>query len=182
VKQWPLYIVIIAWIFFRDVNAICDDQGMMDGMLSAHNKTRSEVGAPELSWSDELAGHAREWANYLAQEERCVVRHRPEQGRYFHGYGENLYWASAVVWSDGKREPQDITPSHVVQNWAAERINYSYETNSCRDGKSCGHYTQIVWQQTEQVGCARAICPDKSQIWVCRYHPAGNSIGQKPYQ
>ena len=40
-----------------------------------------------------------------------------------------------------------------------------------------GHYTQLIWRGTQQVGCAvgqgRA-----NDILVCRYWPAGNVMGQ----
>jgi len=42
-----------------------------------------------------------------------------------------------------------------------------------------GHYTQIVWRATTQVGCA--IAANKSaEYLVCRYLPAGNVVGIDP--
>ncbi|WP_343074945.1 CAP domain-containing protein [sulfur-oxidizing endosymbiont of Gigantopelta aegis] len=38
----------------------------------------------------------------------------------------------------------------------------------------CGHYTQVIWHTTQQLGCAAIACKDKSQIWLCEYAPAGN--------
>jgi pathogenesis-related protein 1 len=67
----------------------------------------------------------------------------------------------------------------VVDAWGNEVNYYSYADNSCSG--VCGHYTQLVWQSTREVGCAMAVCGDKAQIWVCTYHPAGNFVGQKPY-
>jgi pathogenesis-related protein 1 len=70
----------------------------------------------------------------------------------------------------------------VVNSWGNERADYNYKNNSCREGKMCGHFTQLVWQSTTSVGCAVAECEDShEQIWVCQYQPAGNWIGQKPY-
>jgi pathogenesis-related protein 1 len=96
--------------------------------------------------------------------------------------GENLYWASARK-TGGKSIPQPITEKEVVAGWATEKPWYSRATNTCEAplGKTCGHYTQIVWEATREVGCAKAICKDSSQIWVCNYAPAGNMIGQRPY-
>jgi pathogenesis-related protein 1 len=39
----------------------------------------------------------------------------------------------------------------------------------------------VVWRDTKEVGCAMAICANKSQLWVCNYYPAGNMVGKKPY-
>ena len=35
-----------------------------------------------------------------------------------------------------------------------ETVDYDYWSNWCRPGKKCGHYTQMVWAETEAVGCA----------------------------
>lgn len=162
-------------------SAFCGEQGIMLGMTFAHNAVRAEVGLPELAWSDELAGFAQEWADSLAQKNGCAIEHRPRDYKSAQGLGENIYWASPVRLSNGTSDQQDITPERVVQRWAMEKANYSYAANSCRTGKECGHYTQIIWQQTTGVGCGRAVCADKSQVWVCNYHPAGNQTGEKPY-
>lgn len=147
-------------------------------MLAAHNKWRARVGVPRLRYSRTLAVAAQAWADELKRRHRCEPHHSKPHGKY----GENLYWASAVRWSDGRREVQKVTPRAVVDSWAAERANYDYASNRCEPGKVCGHYTQLVWKTTRLVGCGHAVCKDsKDQIWVCRYAPPGNRVGAKPY-
>ena len=109
------------------------------------------------------------------------MQHRSAANATQQKYGENLYWASARRWSDGTVEVQQVSPEKVVLSWASEKKNYSLTSNSCQNGKICGHYTQIVWKQSKIVGCGRAFCEDKSQVWVCNYHPPGNVVGQSPY-
>ena len=41
--------------------------------------------------------------------------------------------------------------------------------------KGTGHFTQIVWRGTREVGCAVANCSGKA-LWVCRYLPQGNIV------
>ena len=36
-----------------------------------------------------------------------------------------------------------------------------------------GHYTQVIWRATSEVGCAEATSADED-ILVCRYTEAGN--------
>ncbi len=147
-------------------------------ILAAHNRWRNAVGVPPLMYSHALAGGAQQWANHLMQSRQCRMQHSQSDGQY----GENLYWASAINWSDGRSELQQVTPAKVVDAWASERSNYDYPHNGCLPGKVCGHYTQLVWKNTAEVGCAVALCSDsQDQIWVCRYQPAGNWIGEKPY-
>ena len=69
----------------------------------------------------------------------------------------------------------------VVQSWASEEEFYDYDANTCEPNQMCGHYTQIVWEQTTHVGCAVHICEDQSELWMCNYNPAGNWVGEKPY-
>ncbi len=162
-------------------DVIAGEKETMAGMTEAHNAYREMKGIQPLTWSDTLSAFAQQWANYLAAENLCHPKHRPRSGAEAQLYGENLYWASAVRWSTGKNEVNKITPLNIVASWADEAIHYDYQSNSCTTGKSCGHYTQLMWKNTKKVGCGRALCTDNSQIWVCNYDPPGNYIGEKPY-
>ncbi len=154
-------------------------------MVQEHNALRAAVGAPELRWSDALARQAAAWADKLKKED-CAMKH--SRGKL----GENLYWASPLktttrskgssVWKS-RLTLQSIKEKHVVAAWATEQPWYSQASNTCNapPGKTCGHYTQMVWAGTREVGCAKAVCGDSSQVWVCNYAPAGNVVGQRPY-
>lgn len=45
-----------------------------DEILDAHNRYRAEVGVPPLSWSDDLANQAQDWANYLAANSVVIAQ------------------------------------------------------------------------------------------------------------
>ncbi len=152
-----------------------EETGIRQGMLSVHNMIRARLGLPALRWSEQLAYIAHARAVNLAENNNCRMRHTRSK------LGENLFWASAVRWSDGRTEVQKITPAHVARAWAAEAASYDYSSNSCRHGAMCGHYTQMIWRDSTELGCGMAICPDKGQIWVCVYYPPGNYVGQRPY-
>jgi pathogenesis-related protein 1 len=132
-------------------------------MLTAHNQVRARapVEIPPLRWSDLLTRYAQQWADHLLREGE--FRHRPHAV-----YGENLF----VI--NGPR----ATPSDVVGVWASEAAGYSYPANVCRG--VCGHYTQLVWSETREVGCA--VARDAvTEVWVCNYDPPGNWVGELPY-
>lgn len=151
----------------------------MDGaaLVAVHNKWRAEAGVTTmLSYSPALAATAQAWVDNLKRTNHCRMRH--SRGPY----GENLYWASALTWSDGRRELQKVSPEKVVDSWGSEKRDYDYASNRCLPGKMCGHYTQLVWRATTAVGCAMAVCEDtQEQVWACQYLPAGNWLGRKPY-
>ncbi len=172
------------------------EEGALVGMTAAHNAARDKLDLPPLTWDPGLAAIADEWAEHLASTNGCVMEHRPSQeitltdgaggeiwatGNYVNGMfiGENLFWSAIFP-------PPDVIPlvdpAIVVEAWESEVVDYDYPTNSCAPGKMCGHYTQIVWESTERVGCAFRTCSeDGSQVWVCNYYPAGNIVGEKPY-
>jgi pathogenesis-related protein 1 len=145
-------------------------------MVTAHNTWRTEVGTPNLKWSTKLADTAQAWADTLKTSQACKMVHS-----HTAGVGENLYWASPLTYSTGKVEVQAVSSTKVTASWGSEKKDYTYASNSCASGKVCGHYTQVVWKASTEVGCGKAICADKSQVWACQYTPAGNYVGQKPY-
>lgn len=163
------------------------ESGIFAGMTAAHNAARAElapeVSLPELAWSPELAEFAQEWSDELAS--RCgVIEHR-DQNRY----GENI----ALRGSTRVTEP--FSPEEAVAGWAAEDACWEFGTiqgsERCDavcaadiNSNGCGHYTQIIWQNTRHVGCGYSTCQAERftyEVWVCNYDPPGNFIGQTPY-
>ncbi|MGB3466969.1 MAG: CAP domain-containing protein [Cyclobacteriaceae bacterium] len=132
-------------------------------LIEEHNRWRSEVGVQDIEWSDELAKVAADWAKEL-KNQGCAFKHSRTK------YGENLFTGTT-----GYYHAKDVTDS-----WGGEKADYNYTRNTCKPGKMCGHYTQMVWKTTTKVGCAKINC-DGMTTWVCNYDPPGNYIGRKPY-
>jgi pathogenesis-related protein 1 len=155
------------------------ETGRLVGMTDATNKVRQSVttptpspALPNMTWSPDIAKIAQAYADTLASQ-GCNLVHS-----HVAGYGENL------AEFGGKA----ATPADVVAGWASEGACYTYgpisQNDSCpctpSSGGACGHYTQLVWRGTTELGCGVATCPGK-EVWVCNYKPPGNYIGQKPY-
>ena len=134
---------------------------MARDMLVAHNAVRAGAGTAPLAWSDRLAALSQDWADILLM--RNQFAHRPRSA-----YGENLFEITGAAASS----------SQVVNAWAGESRHYDYNSNRCHG--VCGHYTQIVWAETKEVGCAVARGA-RREIWVCNYDPPGNWVGKRPY-
>jgi pathogenesis-related protein 1 len=143
------------------VTLLAGFSGEQREILALHNEVRARVGMPPLVWSNRLAARAEAWANHLLS--RGEFEHRPNSP-----YGENLFEISGAP----------ASPSQVIDSWASEARNYNYRSNRCRG--VCGHYTQLVWRDTREVGCAVARHHD-TEVWVCNYDPPGNYVGQRPF-
>jgi pathogenesis-related protein 1 len=187
----PLPRCLTGWLLRWMVTAVCLagwaglapaaelDAAQRREALAAHNRWRARVGVSPLVWSEALAQSAARWAVQLdpgVPGGVCRMEHSDTPD-----FGENLYWASAVQWSNGQRTTQEVLPAFVVDVWGNESADYRADSGFCRPGRTCGHYTQIVWKDTREVGCALRVCGAKDQVWVCQYRPAGNYIGQRPY-
>ena len=140
--------------------------------LAFHNKARAEVGVAPLTWSEELSRYAQDWAEYLADNYNCEMHHRNELARKDKNYGENLYQASS---SYGKI----FTTLDASKGWYSEIKDFRNVGFNISHGT--GHYSQMIWRNTTQVGFGVAQCAGGKYIIVANYNPAGNFKGQKAY-
>ncbi len=153
-------------------NVVLGDQepAEMAGITARHNFWRAQLGIAPLTWSNELAAFAQEWANELKRR-GMKMEHRPRSGAFTQKYGENIYWSS------GMKNSTDAA----VDSWADERKSFDFDTQECKgEWYVCGHYTQLIWENSTQVGCAK-VTVGNEEIWLCNYNPPGNYTGQKPY-
>ncbi len=175
--------MLLLAFWFTGSSSFATEPAQFSGIINSHNQVRAQHNVQPLTWSNSLANYAQKWVDNLAETQNCEMIHRPNNsgGQFQQVHGENLFWASAIELATGQNKKQAFTPKEVVKAWAEEEDFYNYQTNQCQAGQDCGHYTQMVWDESQQVGCAVAVCGDKSQIWACNYHPRGNYIGERPY-
>lgn len=135
--------------------------------VEAHNRARAsaEPSLPALRWSAELAAHA---AGLAA---RCEFEHSAGP------FGENIAARTSAV-------PAAAT----VASWMEESADWNHAANRCAPGRVCTHYTQVVWRESRELGCASRRCEQGSpfgrgawHLTVCNYAPAGNRSGERPY-
>ncbi len=135
-----------------------DEQAVLD----YHNKVRNDVGVQAFTWSTTVAQEAQAWVDNLAATS-CNLQHSNSN------YGENLYIGS------GSRDMVSA-----AQSWETEKVNYTGYILDASNWQQAGHYTQMVWSNSTELGCATATC-DNNLIVACNYSPAGNFLGEKPY-
>jgi len=138
---------------------------LVASVLASHNAARQAVGAADLSWSDDLACHARAWAEHLAALADPELPHSPREQRGREG--ENLWRGTAGFYSYAQ----------MLGFWVEEGHAYRGEPISETNLHAVGHYTQMIWPETREVGCgvSRGRGDD---ILVCRYSPPGNLFGR----
>jgi len=139
-------------------------------LLAAHNRERDMLGIPPLRWNETLQASARAWADHLADS--GAFEHAPENPRS--PEGENLWAGSRGYYA----------PEAMVDAWVREKRYFKrglFPANSATGRvEDVGHYTQLVWRDTREVGCAVARGKHED-VLVCRYAEAGNYVGERPF-
>jgi len=136
----------------------------IQAITAHHNKVRADVGVAPLTWSVDIAGYAQQWAEQLAIS-GCRMKHRSPND-----FGENLFQGTVGA----------FTAVDAAKAWETEKKDYTGGVLTEANWAPAGHYTQMVWRQTTQLGCGQAICRN-TLIVACNYAPAGNVIGRRPY-
>ena len=141
-----------------------DSANIAQEVLDAHNRYRSEVNVPTLKWSDALANSSQQWANHLAVN--GIFEHSDNQE-----IGENIW--------KGTSGTNSVTK--MIDSWGAEKKNFTPGVfPDVTTGGEVDHYTQMVWRNTTEVGCALASSNGYDYL-VCQYSPSGNYLNQAVY-
>ncbi|KAJ7154736.1 CAP domain-containing protein, partial [Mycena filopes] len=125
--------------------------------LETHNSIRSKHGAVDVTWSNDAAGKAQQWAD------ECKNVH---SGGTLGPLGENLAAGTG-----------NFSITDAVKAWTDEVSEYNPKS------PQPSHFTQVVWKATHQIGCAVQICDGifpgfgPAQYYVCEYSVQGNVIG-----
>ena len=139
----------------------------MGDYVSRHNALRClHCDTPVAARSPTLEADARAYAA------TCPTAHASNRD----GSGENLYW---VGFSSPPSEDQSFM--YALSGWYAdEETNYDYQAGTSNGGVT-GHFTQVIWKASVEVGCAVNIsCNNmfsgvQNSVVVCRYREHGNS-------
>lgn len=128
----------------------------------AHNEYRRKHGVPDLKLSPKLCQYAQEWADTLSR--RGVL-----QSRGGTRFGENIFCVQSS-------SPIEVNGCDPVDNWynnEAKLHVYGREPNTLKTG----HFTQIVWRETQELGVAVSRNRNGQIFVVANYDPPGNVIG-----
>jgi hypothetical protein len=136
-------------------------------LLAAHNRERVAAGLPALSWDPALAAEADGWARKLAAA--ATLEHSEGDDE-----GENLWLGTKGAY----------TPEQMVGLWVEEKANYRPgpipAVSRTGEFEDVGHYTQLMWRESDRVGCAVAAGRG-DEVLVCRYRQPGNVEGERAF-
>lgn len=60
-----------------------------------------------------------------------------------------------------------------MKKWYDEVEKYKFDNSKKKSGT--GHFTQVVWSETTDLGCGIEIGPNNKIYAVSNYYPKGNS-------
>ncbi|XP_021963655.1 Golgi-associated plant pathogenesis-related protein 1 isoform X2 [Folsomia candida] len=139
---------------------VTTERPWLEQAVRAHNFYRKKHGVSKLSLNDDLCKVAQAWANKCAADEK--MQHSQN------GFGENIHWCSGDV-ENGKSP---------VRHWYSEVKEYDYKKDADFQ-KGTGHFTQVVWKDTKELGIAKAKGVKEGGTYVVAiYNPAGNLMGK----
>ncbi|KAK9870430.1 hypothetical protein WA026_008000 [Henosepilachna vigintioctopunctata] len=140
-------------------------------IVTIHNLFRTKV-KPEaanmlkMAWNNQVAEAAQKWTRHCQ-----FLTHDDNAGRFIPNYGpcgQNIFVAT-----------QKVPWLFAIRTWFLEKDNFIYGGKN--NLKDIGHYTQMVWASTHQVGCGISKCLSKVNgtfvkyySYICNYCPIGN--------
>merc|ERR1711872_183391 len=135
----------------------------------------------EMVWNDELAAIAQRWAD------QCDFGHDKDRKKLDGTYvGQNAYKSSSSRESDLTTVMSKMDKPTLA--WYDEVHKYNFDPVNIKPFNfvyQAGHYTQVVWAESEELGCGQVMYKDGdwySNIVICNYAKGGNFKGATMYE
>ena len=128
-------------------------------MSKKHNELRAHHGVKPLKISEDLNKIAQKFAEHLAEINKIEHSYNIYKGEEL---GENLFCCSG----------SEIQGDIMTMSWYDEINKYDFNNPGFISGT--GHFTQIIWKDTIEVGFGFAKSSNNIYYGVANYYPAGN--------
>ncbi|XP_078406547.1 GLI pathogenesis-related 2 isoform X3 [Cetorhinus maximus] len=139
------------------VASLPDSGGFAAQLLKSLNEYRAKHGAGPLTLNPEISKKAEKWAKHLVSSRTLQHSDTP--------YGEN-------IWCQQGHSSLQVTGKEVVDSWYNEIENYDFSSPEFQ--KNCGHFTQLVWRESKEIGVGLASDGKGLTVVVAQFDPAGN--------
>jgi uncharacterized protein YkwD len=131
--------------------------------LDAHNKYRRKHHVGNLVLSKDLCNIAQKYAETMARTGNFAHSRGKYNGK---NMGENLFACYGIK----------ITGKMMTDDWYNEVSQYNFNNPGFVSGT--GHFTQVVWKGSREVGFGFAQARDGYYYGVANYYPAGNYLNE----
>ncbi|KAK0065829.1 Golgi-associated plant pathogenesis-related protein 1 [Biomphalaria pfeifferi] len=143
-------------------------QEFADDVVRIHNDYRKKHRAYALRLNDDLCAMTQQWADKLAVSEDLAHSENKYKGSRV---GENI----AMKWASNKAI---YKPQEVCDTWYSEVRKFNFGAEPTGPIETAGHFTQMVWRNSTEIGVGRSQARDGRSIVVVSYFPPGNVAGQ----
>ncbi|KAI1397243.1 PR-1-like protein [Hypoxylon fuscum] len=160
-------VVTVAPAIPSDAPSFVDHDAFTSAILNSTNTYRATYNASAVRWNSTLEDFAQSYLDTSSSSSSSSSRRRDGETcdmQHSGGpYGENLALGCSTAGS-------------CVDAWASEVAAYDYGAPGF--GETTGHFTQLVWRDTTDVGCGAKLCPGNGGWYLaCEYWPRGNVEG-----
>jgi len=131
--------------------------------LDTHNKYRRKHHVGNLVLSKDLCNIAQKYAETMARTGNFAHSRGKYNGK---NMGENLFACYGIK----------ITGKMMTDDWYNEVSQYNFNNPGFVSGT--GHFTQVVWKGSREVGFGFAQARDGYYYGVANYYPAGNYLNE----
>ena len=151
-------IFLFAIIIFQ-INSL-DLEKIREEILTNHNYHRKRHQVDNLVRNAEIEQVAQSYSEYQASIDSMQHSNNKK-------YGENLYYC-------GSSSGECVTGKKASEMWYDEVKDYDFDNP--RYIKGTGHFTQLVWKGSKQIGCGAACNSHNNCYLTCNYYPPGNYL------
>ncbi len=135
--------------------------------MESHNKYRKRHNSKPLTLNKDLCEIAQEYAKKLAESNNFI-----HSGNKYNDkpLGENIFMSNHFP----------ISGKFTTDNWYNEIKNYNFDNPGFKEG--IGHFTQLVWKSTSDVGFGIEVSTDGFYYVVANFFPPGNINSPQYFQ
>ena len=134
-------------------------------ILNKHNILRSNHETQKLKLNNKLNEMAQTFAEKCAAssdgEIYCLDLYENDENGEYEMIGQNI----AVIKNNNN-------VLDICQKWYNEKYNYNFDSNKYID--KTGHFTQMIWKNTTDIGIGYKESQDGIKYFIVYYYPAGN--------
>ena len=130
-----------------------------DRALSLHNKFRENHGSNKLELNSELNNIAQSFADECAD-----IQSSEHSLQLFKDdiIGENIFELST----------NELNIEEICTKWYNEKKEYDFNSNKYQN--NTGHFTQMIWKDSKEVGFGFKKVNEGKCYFIAIYYPAGN--------